>query len=131
MRIVLVFLTWLITFPAFAEECSEMPYYYHGTWLEKATPTADYILSMPDLEKGSVGCYWIAATPQWGINVDMIHVAKVTNPDLDGGVLIAVGLDEKAIEAGDHAWVWIKNTGLTRSGFQEMWFNRHTKGIER
>ena len=131
MRTILMVFAWLITFPAFAEECAKMRYYYEGTWLENTTPTADYILSMPDLEKGSVGCYWIAATPQWGINADVAHVAKVTNPDLDGGILIAVGLSAKAINSGDHAWVWIKNDGLTRTGFREMWFNQRTKGIER
>lgn len=106
---------------ASAEGCPAQAMTYSGVWLDNGTPTAPYRLTLPSTDTGAIGCYWIAATPAWGIDQDITLQARVENPDLDGGVLIAV----------DQSWVWVPIAGLTSSSFAEMWFNRQTKGIPR
>lgn len=106
---------------AYAQGCPDQALTYDGVWLDKGAPTAAYRLTLPNAEKGSIGCYWIGQTPEWGISQDITLQARVENPNLEGGVLIAI----------DQAWVWIPLEGMTRTSFQEMWFNRNTKGIPR
>jgi len=106
---------------ASAEGCADQAMTYSGVWLDGNTPTAPYRLTLPSKNAGAVGCYWIAATPAWGINSDVTMQARVENPNLDGGVLIAV----------DESWIWVPLNGMTANAFGEMWFNRQTKGIPR
>lgn len=106
---------------ALAEGCPAQAMTYSGVWLDGTTPSAPYRLTLPSTEAGAVGCYWIAATPAWGINEEVTLQARVENPDLEGGVLIAV----------DQSWIWVPKDGMSANGFKEMWFNRQTKGIPR
>ena len=116
---------------AYADGCGGQTHNYSGVWLDGTTPTADYVLSLPKLSVGAQGCYWIAATPQWGINQDATEVARITDTDLQGGILVAIAGSQAEIDAGQNVWVWINRDGLTASGFQEMYFNRQTRGIQR
>jgi len=116
----------------FAEGCGDHAVNYQGVWLDQSgTPTADYVLSVDVFAEGQVGCYWIEATPQWGINSDVQEVLNVVDTDLDGGILMAIGQTQANIDAGRNAWIWVRKDGLTAGGFSEMYFNRQTRGVPR
>ncbi|WP_420860334.1 hypothetical protein [Algirhabdus cladophorae] len=85
-----------------ADGCGGQTHDYSGVWLDGTTPTADYVLSLPELSVGAKGCYWIAATPQWGINQDTTEVARITDTDLQGGILVAVAGSQADIDAGQN-----------------------------
>jgi len=106
---------------ALAEGCPNQANTYSGVWLDGESATAAYRLTLPSTDAGAVGCYWIAATPAWGIDSEITLQARVENPNLDGGILIAV----------DQSWIWVPLNGLSATSFTEMWFNRQTKGIPR
>ena len=114
-----------------AEGCGGKANNFKGVWLDNGQPTANYVLSIDALTAGSQGCYWIAATPQWGINSDSIEVVRVTDPNLQGGVLLAVARSASDIDKGNNSWIWVSNTGLAQSQFSEMYFNRQTLGVPR
>ena len=117
---------------AAADGCGGQAYNYKGVWLnETGQPTANYTLSLDAFAVGGIGCYWIAATPSWDIPEDVTHVARITDTNLDGGILIAVGSTTNDLNTGNHAWVWIKNDQLSATSFSEMYFNRQTRGIPR
>ena len=126
------FILTLSAVQAFAEGCGGQNNNFRGVWLDGAgAPTANYTLSLNEFAVGITGCYWIAATPAWGINQDSTEVAKITDTDLDGGVLIAIGRNAEAIQAGQNAWLWIRKDNLSNTSFSEMYFNRQTRGIPR
>ncbi|MEL6960192.1 MAG: hypothetical protein AAGL89_14695 [Pseudomonadota bacterium] len=117
---------------ASADGCGGAAQNYEGVWLnESGVPTAEFVVSVDAFQVGQTGCYWIEATPEWGITTDVQHALRVVDTDLQGGILMAVALDEAAIDAGENAWVWVTKAGLTSSGFTEMYFNRQTLGVPR
>ena len=117
---------------ALADGCADRALTYQGVWLDQSgAPTANYVLAVDVFAEGQEGCYWMEATPKWGIDADVQEVLRVVETELDGGILIAMGRTQSDIDAGRNAWIWVRKDGLTTSGFSEMYFNRRTRGVPR